>query len=119
MTTLEMAQLAIDLVASTTKPRVGDIYLNPKRGNCLRVNRIGNTTHMSRGRAEVIEMAYCMSFRPDGEKGSQLVSVAIDKLRANYELVTGIKIETPVQTLERNRITGKMELKARGPVPRV
>ncbi len=112
MTLLEMAEL----VTKTGKPRAGEIYLNLKRGNCLRVNHIGNTSHMSRGRVEVIEMAYCTSFRPDGAKGSQPISVALDKLRANYLPVTGIKIETPTLTLEWNPITGDMEKKYPMPI---
>ncbi len=110
MTILDMAKA----LHQESAPRVGQIYLNMKRGNCLRINRIGNASIAKIGGGiESVSMAYCTSFRPDGAKGSQAVSIRAENLRNGYQIVTSIKIETPFGILDRHFITGEMQWKGR------
>ena len=72
--------------------KAGDIFYNPRRGNCLRVLRIydGHTTHLN-GRSELVTYAQCISFRPNGEKGSKTQGIKLASL-AEYEPVAFIRV---------------------------
>ena len=64
---------------------VGQVYYNPKRGNCLRVCRIYPVCPS----VGDYEEASCMSWRPNGSRGSRPQNIKLESLRT-YVLVRGI-----------------------------
>lgn len=73
------------------EPHEGDIYYNPRRGNCLRIKRIYKTNMGWR--------ADCLSFRPDGARGGVPLSMWVSSLET-YLAVTKITVETTTGTYQ-------------------
>lgn len=61
---------------------VGQVWFNPARGNCLKVERVYPQS----------EKADCLSWRPNGECGSKPQTVCYATLRS-YRLVSAITLE--------------------------
>lgn len=70
-------------------PKVGEVYYNPKRGNCLRLTHVDLEA----------QTVHCLAFRPNGAKISTQLKVTIKGLFVNYERVERIAI-----TVNRKRI---------------
>jgi hypothetical protein len=79
-------------IAAQSAPREGQIFWNPKRGNCLLVNRIYEASVVGHG---IRRYAQCTSFRANGAKGSMPLRVGVEALCKNYLPITRIVVETP------------------------
>lgn len=72
---------------TTIKP--GDIFYNEQRGNCLRVQRIAEPRALAGGAP--FQVAHCLSWRPRGECGSNLVALPVSSL-TKYRRVAEIQV---------------------------
>ena len=97
---MKMAEM-FAAVHEEMKPREGQIWFNPRRGNCLRIKRVYKLQ-------DGIEVAQCMSYRPDGEKGSLPISVKVEALIKQYHHVQSIEVRTGLGQYQWSDITGKI-----------
>lgn len=93
MTTNQAEQKQIFGSKPAPHVEVGSIWYNPKRGNCLRVERLyeANTYEDSVHGYVPTKWARCLSWRPSGDKGSKPQDIRLSKL-IEYEPVAEIRV---------------------------